>query len=92
MSDAIANLQELLRQAFTAGATDVFLMAGESPKARVNGEIVLLDHVATDATELKSLGHACGAPADLTIEHDASWLAGDDLRCRVNLYRSLGRP
>lgn len=89
--DGIESLRELVRVAFERRATDVFLMAGEPPRARMEGDVVVLSEAPVDGFVIEALGGACGADPGLPGEHDASWSAGDGLRCRVNLYRSLGR-
>ncbi len=90
--DGIEGLRVWLAAAFERQSTDVFLMEGEVPRARIEGEVVELGgEVVVDGALMEALGAACGAPQGLAGEHDASWLAGEELRCRVNFYRSLGR-
>lgn len=81
-----------MRQAFGQDATDVFLMAGEPPRVRIDGEILPLEEMPVEAGLIEALATACGAPEGRVTERDASWMAGEGLRCRVNLYGSLGRP
>jgi len=90
--EPLDTLRDLLGHAFGSRATDVFLMAGEPPRARIQDEIVDLNAEPVTPDMLAALATACGAPSGAPAEHDASWMAGDRLRCRVNLYRSLGRP
>lgn len=92
MTGGTDRLRALLRVAFDHAATDVFLMAGEVARARIQGEVVALDDEELDARVIEALAVECGLDGGFGGEHDGSWLAGDGLRCRVNLYRSLGLP
>jgi len=85
------HLRQLLREAFASRATDVFLMEGEPPRARVNDVMAVMEGFLPDAADIAALCAACGADAASLTEHDASWLVEPGLRCRVNLYRTLGR-
>ncbi len=84
-------LIHLLRDALENGANDIFLMEGEPPRARVEGEVTTLHEVPVPASAMAGFWHACGIdPADRG-EADVSWVIPGGGRLRVNLYRSLGR-
>jgi pilus retraction protein PilT len=84
-------LPQLIRDAFEDGATDVFLMEGEPPRIRREGEVVMLHPGPVPHQALLDFWGECGAdPAD-TRETDVSWQVPTGGRVRVNLYHSLGR-
>lgn len=90
--DPLETLRNQLQDAFARDATDVFLMAGEPPRARIHGEITAIADDLADTRMLDALAAACGAPPGGRAEHDASWAPEGGARFRVNLYQSLGRP
>ncbi len=51
------NIEELLRQAVSAGASDLHLKVGSSPVARIGGELHRLDGLA-DLTPADTQGYA----------------------------------
>jgi twitching motility protein PilT len=89
--EPLDTLRGLLAHAFANRATDVFLISGAPPRARIHDEIVGLAAEPVTPEMLDALASACGASSGFPTELDASWMAGDNLRCRVNLYRTLGR-
>lgn len=85
-------LPTLVRQAFADRATDVFLIEGEPPRVRREGEIVIADEIPLTRADIAALWTACGANPDSEGEADASWQPpGSTDRTRVNLYHTLGR-
>ncbi len=89
--DPLESLRNLLEDAFARDATDVFLMAGEPPRARIHGEIMAIEEIPTAAPTLAALAAACDVPPGGGSEHDVSWSPGGGARFRINLYQSLGR-
>ena len=89
-------LQQLLRKAVAAGASDVHLKVGQPPGARVRGALVYfrLDRLTTDAT-LAIAGHLvagrdiAGSLSSLR-EYDCAYELPECARFRVNIYRQRG--
>ena len=70
------------------GASDIYLHAERPPQFRINGEIIPIGTAAVSSDELESLWTACGAGPE-TLDFDASYVASDGNRFRVNLFRTL---
>ena len=85
------TLQDLLRGAFEAGATDVYLAEGEPPWLRQGGSVLETELPAVSAEALAALWQACGADPATGMDADASLVIEGIGRLRVNAYRSLGR-
>ena len=84
-------LIHLLKDALENGANDIFLMEGEPPRARVQGDVTTVHDVPVPAAAMADFWRTCGIdPAERT-EADVSWVVPGASRLRVNLYRSLGR-
>jgi pilus retraction protein PilT len=84
-------LEHLILDAFTANASDVFLMEGEPPRMRGNGDLSILHPGPLPREALAELWHHCGIAPENHHEADVSWRINDEIRLRVNLYHSLGR-
>ncbi|MGJ8643766.1 MAG: type IV pilus twitching motility protein PilT [Luteolibacter sp.] len=84
-------LHELIRDAFRYESTDVFLVAGEPPRIRREGDVVELHPVPIPVEAMASFWESCGVDVDKTAETDVSWELENCGRVRVNLYRTLGR-
>ena len=84
-------LCQLIRDAFAGQASDVFLMEGESPRIRRDGDVVELHPGPLTREALRSLWSDCGVDPDSRAEADISWHVPDGRRLRVNLYHTLGR-
>jgi len=82
---------DLLRDAFTAGATDVFLAEDEIPRVRMGGDVVAVHAAASPRAALASLWRACGVDPEHTVDGDAALAVAGVGRLRVNAYRTLGR-
>ena len=84
-------LIHLLRDALENGANDIFFMEGEMPRARMEGEVVILHEGPVPAEAMEHFWQVCGIDSAVHTEADVSWVAPGGSRLRVNLYRSLGR-
>lgn len=84
-------LSQLIRDAFVGNATDVFLMEGESPRIRRDGDVIELHPGPLPREALHALWSDCGVDPDLRAEADISWQIPEGRRLRVNLYHTLGR-
>ncbi len=84
-------LIQLIRDALSDTTTDVFLIEGEPPRIRRDGEVVVLHPGPISKDSMVGFWkEAGGAPAGHR-EMDLSWQMPDGHRLRVNLYRTLGR-
>jgi len=86
-----AEIQSLLENAFTGGASDVFLMEGEKPRVRTNGEVIIAHGGPVSREEIEFIWKACGFDPATTNDGDSSINVEAAGRLRTNLYRSLGR-
>jgi twitching motility protein PilT len=84
-------LTQLIRDAFAGKATDVFLVAGEAPRVRHDGEVVELHPGPIPAAAMAGFWDACGIDPTTQYEADVSWQVPHGGRLRVNLYHTLGR-
>jgi twitching motility protein PilT len=84
-------LAQLIRDAFAGKATDVFLVAGEAPRIRHEGEVVELHPGPIPAAAMAGFWAACGIDPAKQREADISWQVPHGGRLRVNLYHTLGR-
>ena len=88
MIDALFNL---IRDAFANDANDVFLMEGEPPRIRREGDVSVLHHGPIPRPAMEEFWLACGIDPVGKFEADTSWKMPGGNRLRVNLYHSLGR-
>jgi twitching motility protein PilT len=72
------------------GASDIFLHAEQPPQFRVDGGLETIGTALVHSEEIESLFTQCGA-ALTALDHDASYVASDGTRFRVNLFRTLFR-
>jgi pilus retraction protein PilT len=77
--------------AFGSAATDVFMMEGEAPRLRRDGDFMLLHPAPVPHSAMEELWSACGVNPATHREADISWQIAEGIRLRVNLYQSLGR-
>jgi twitching motility protein PilT len=85
------EILELLTTAFTGGASDVFLVEGEGPRVRKDGEVIeAFGSVVTHAA-LAELWRHCGIDPAEALDGDASFVVPGLGRLRLNAYRTLGR-
>ncbi len=85
------SLRDVLRTAFHAGATDVFLAEGQRPRVRSEGEVIAAHARELPRAELAALWRECGLDPEHGLEADASVVVPGIGRLRVNAYRTLGR-
>jgi pilus retraction protein PilT len=84
-------LYPLIRDAFRHESTDVFLVEGEPPRIRREGNVVVLQPGPVAREGLEELWKSCGVNHATTKETDVSWQVPEGGRLRVNLYHTLGR-
>ncbi|MEI7911249.1 MAG: ATPase, T2SS/T4P/T4SS family [Verrucomicrobiota bacterium] len=87
----LAALTQLICDAFSGAATDVFLVAGEAPRIRHEGEVVELHPGPIPAQAMAEFWTSCGIDPATHPEADISWQLPHGGRLRVNLYHTLGR-
>lgn len=84
-------LIHLIRDALSEATTDVFLVEGEPPRIRRDGEVVMLHPGPISRAAMEGFWRECGGDPDGHRETDLSWQMPEGHRLRVNLYRTLGR-
>lgn len=84
-------LNEILDAADRHRASDVFLIEGDWPRMKVDGELVALGDSALDPSRMRELWASTGTSPDSTTDLDTGLVSGSGTRFRVNLYRSMGR-
>ncbi|MCU0796387.1 MAG: Flp pilus assembly complex ATPase component TadA [Akkermansiaceae bacterium] len=82
---------ELLRTAFTGGASDVFLVEGESPRVRKDGDVIGAFGGILERGTIAEIWTQCGIDPKTTLDADASFVVPGLGRLRLNAYRTLGR-
>lgn len=85
------SLLDLLGTAFSAGASDVFLLEGQRPRVRNDGEVITAHGNELSREELAEIWKSCGFDPSTTLDGDASLELANIGRLRLNAYRSLGR-
>jgi twitching motility protein PilT len=86
-----SGLVQLIREAFSEAATDVFLVAGEAPRVRQAGQVVGRAAEPVTAAAMAEFWASCGVDPATHAEADISWQLPGGGRLRVNLYHTLGR-
>lgn len=84
-------LYQIIRDAFTDAATDVFLVEDEPPRIRREGEVIELHPGPIPRVALEEFWKSCGIDPAAHLEADVSWRLPGAGRLRVNLYHTLGR-
>lgn len=84
-------LYQLIRDAFRYESTDVFLIEGEAPRIRREGNVVVLHPGPIPRQVMEDFWRSCGVDPKETKELDISWKLPEGDRLRVNLYQTLGR-
>jgi len=84
-------LIQLIRDAFEGSATDVFIIEGEPPRIRREGEVITLHPGPVTRDAMEQFWHSCGIDPATHPEADISWRIPHGGRLRVNLYHTLGR-
>jgi pilus retraction protein PilT len=85
------EIRDLIHNAFTGGASDVFLIEGERPRVRGDGEVIIAHGGAVAREEVAAIWQACGMDPEHDNDGDSSFVVEDVGRLRVNGYRTLGR-
>jgi pilus retraction protein PilT len=84
-------LNQLIRDAFSDAANDVFLIEDEPPRIRKNGDVIVLHPGPIPRLVMEEFWKSCGVDHAAHLEADISWRVPQGGRLRVNLYHSLGR-
>jgi pilus retraction protein PilT len=84
-------LIHLIRDALADVATDVFIVEGEPPRIRREGEVVVLHPGPVSREAMEGFWQECGIDPATHLEADISWRIPKGGRLRVNLYHTLGR-
>ena len=83
------TIDNLCLTAARSGASDLYLHAGRLPQLRINSVLHHLQNAALITTEeLENFSDRCGADR-AAKDADASYVASDGRRFRVNFFRSL---
>ncbi|MCX6874277.1 MAG: ATPase, T2SS/T4P/T4SS family [Verrucomicrobia bacterium] len=85
------TLTQLIRDAFADTVTDVFIIEGDAPRIRREGDVVVLDPVPVSRAAMEAFWQSCGIDPATHPEADLSWQLPEGGRLRVNLYHTLGR-
>ena len=85
------EIRALLENAFTGGASDVFMIEGERPRVRGDGEIIIAHGGAVAREDVAAIWTECGFDPENDHDGDSSFLVENVGRLRVNGYRTLGR-
>jgi len=84
-------LAGLISTAFTGGASDVFLVEGEKPRVRTDGEVIVAHGEPLDHDSIAEIWKSCGLDPNSQNDGDASLEVPGAGRLRLNAYRTLGR-
>ncbi|WP_052572947.1 ATPase, T2SS/T4P/T4SS family [Haloferula sp. BvORR071] len=84
-------IRDLLENAFTGGASDVFMIEGERPRVRKDGEVIIAHGGPVSKEDVAAIWRECGCDPDSTNDGDSSLAVEGAGRLRANVYRSLGR-
>ena len=83
-------IEEICKVAVEHGAEDVFLRGDEIPNARIGGQIHELGENCITHEQMEAFWAHCGANEDSNKERDVSWKSPDQMRYRVNCFKSMG--
>ena len=91
----MATIEEMLRTAKEAGASDVHITVGVPPKMRVNGHLITMDYPRLLPDDTKALLDELilsqqRARVEEVGEHDMSFSIPNMGRYRVNAYKQRG--
>jgi Tfp pilus assembly pilus retraction ATPase PilT len=84
-------LHQLIRDAFADSATDIFLVEGEPPRIRHQGDVLILHPGPIPREAMEEFWQSCGIDPAANLESDISRQVPEGGRVRVNLYHTLGR-
>lgn len=82
---------QIIRDAFAHQGSDLFLVEGEQPRIRQNGDLFLLETDAVSRLSMEELWRHCGIDPEARHEADISWQVPECGRLRINFYHTLGR-
>lgn len=85
------EIRSLLENAFTGGASDVFMIEGERPRVRSAGEVIIAHGGPVAREDIGEIWKSCGFDPATTNDGDSSISVDGVGRLRTNVYRSLGR-
>ncbi|MEK7949489.1 type IV pilus twitching motility protein PilT [Luteolibacter soli] len=85
------EIRALIQNAFTGGASDVFLIEGERPRVRGDGEVIIAHGGPITVEDVADIWKSCGLNPETDNDGDSSFEVEDVGRLRVNGYRTLGR-
>ena len=85
------EIRSLIDNAFTGGASDVFLMEGERPRVRSDGDIVIAHGGPVAREDIAEIWTTCNCDPNKESDGDSSINIEGVGRLRSNMYRSLGR-
>jgi len=85
------EIRSLIQNAFVGGASDVFLMEGEKPRVRSDGDVITAFGATISREDVADIWRTCGANPDTENDGDSSLQVEGAGRLRANLYRTLGR-
>ena len=91
----MASIEEILRKAKEAGASDVHITVGIPPKMRVNGKLITMEYDRmlpndTIATAMEIMNDKQRAIFEERGEYDMSFSIPEMGRYRVNVYKQRG--
>lgn len=86
-----SDIRSLLEQAFNAGASDVFMIEGERPRVRSDGDIIIAHGGPLEREDIAAIWQGCGYDPATANDGDSSIAVEGIGRLRTNMYRSLGR-
>lgn len=87
----ITAIDRLSQAAVHHGASDIFLVAGDIPRVRINEQVSPFGDAPISADDLAKLWSLLDADPKTVNDHDASFVNTDGHRFRVSLYKQLGR-
>lgn len=85
------EIRSLIQNAFVGGASDVFLMEGEKPRVRSDGEVITAYGNTITHEDVAEIWRSCGSDPNTINDDDSSIQVEGAGRLRANLYRTLGR-
>ncbi len=94
-SPVLSMLEEIVRMAREAGASDIHLAVGLSPRMRVNGRLVTMSGSRITSSDtldilLQVMTEAQRVGFEEKGEYDFSFSISDGGRCRANAYKQKG--
>jgi len=85
------TIDDILHAAEEHQASDVFLQEGETPRLKINEEMVLCGEEPLTLSQMTGLWQVCGGDAMADLDKDSGLISQGNVRFRVNLHRTMGR-